>query len=89
MLKKQSLYRPDKQLEKMLLNLVYSLIAMAISVLLLFAFPHHSLVLHLMFLSSRGVYSITMYPVTHRCRSARESRRAMGDDSPLVRSGGM
>lgn len=43
MLKKQSLYRPDKQLEKMLLNLVYSLIAMAISVLLLFAFPHHSL----------------------------------------------
>ncbi len=43
MLKKESLYRPDKQLEKMLFNLVYSLIAMAISVLLLFAFPHHSL----------------------------------------------
>ncbi len=43
MLKKGSLHRPDRQLEKMLLNLVYSLIAMTVSVLLLLGFPHHFL----------------------------------------------
>jgi len=43
MLKKEELYRPDRQLEKMLVSLVYALIALALSVLMLFVFPHYSL----------------------------------------------
>ena len=43
MLKNKSLHRPDRQLEKMLISLVYTLIAMALNILLLFIFPHHSL----------------------------------------------
>lgn len=43
MLKKESLYRPDRQFEKMLINFVYATIALACSVLLLFIFPNFSL----------------------------------------------
>lgn len=43
MLKKQASYRPDRQLEKMLVSLVYALIAFALNILMLFFFPHYSL----------------------------------------------
>ena len=43
MLKNKALFRPDRQLEKMLVSLVYALIALALSILMLFIFPHHSL----------------------------------------------
>jgi len=43
MLKKEALYRPDRQLEKTLISLVYSLIALALSILMLFVFPQYSL----------------------------------------------
>ena len=50
MLKKKALTRPDRQLEKMLVSLVYAVMALATSILLLFVFPHHSfLFLTLMF----------------------------------------
>lgn len=50
MLKKKALTRPDRQLEKMLVSLVYAVMALACSILLLFVFPHHSfLFLALMF----------------------------------------
>ncbi|MBO4293892.1 MAG: response regulator [Alphaproteobacteria bacterium] len=42
MLKKKDLTRPDRQFEKMLVSLVYAVIALATSILLLFIFPHHS-----------------------------------------------
>ena len=43
MLKEKALFRPDRQLEKMLVSLVYAVIALALSILMLFIFPHHSL----------------------------------------------
>ncbi len=43
MLKEQSLHRPDRQFEKMLISFVYTTIALALSVLLLFIFPKFSL----------------------------------------------
>ncbi len=43
MLQSKTLARPDKQLEKMLLGLVFALISMALSILMLFVFPEHSL----------------------------------------------
>ena len=44
MLKEESLHRPDRQFEKMLISFVYATIALALSVLLLFIFPKFSLV---------------------------------------------
>ncbi len=44
MLKGKSYARPDKQLETMLIGLVYALISMALSILMLFVFPQYSLV---------------------------------------------
>lgn len=43
MLKAKTAYRPDRQLEKILISLVYSVVAMAVCLLLLFAFPQYSL----------------------------------------------
>ncbi len=43
MIKKKALQRPDKQLEKMLLGLVFAIISTALSILMLFIFPQNSL----------------------------------------------
>ena len=45
MLNKSSIHRPDRQLEKTLIALVYSVVAMSLSVLMLFIFPQYSLYL--------------------------------------------
>ena len=61
MLKKKALTRPDRQLEKMLVSLVYVVIALAISILLLCAFPKYSfLFLTLMFVLTLSVIFIAM-----------------------------
>jgi len=44
MLKVKTHQRPDRQLEKMLIGLVYALISIILSILMLFIFPSHSLV---------------------------------------------
>ncbi|MBO4284961.1 MAG: response regulator [Alphaproteobacteria bacterium] len=43
MLKVKTHQRPDRQLEKMLIGLVYALISIVLSILMLFIFPAHSL----------------------------------------------
>ena len=45
MLNKNSIHRPDRQLEKTLVSLVYSIVAMSLSILMLFIFPQYSLYL--------------------------------------------
>ncbi|MBQ7304327.1 MAG: hypothetical protein IJW75_05385 [Alphaproteobacteria bacterium] len=45
MLNKNSIHRPDRQLEKTLVALVYSVVAMSLSVLMLFIFPQYSVYL--------------------------------------------
>ncbi|MBQ8871011.1 MAG: response regulator [Alphaproteobacteria bacterium] len=45
MLNKHSIHRPDRQLEKTLIALVYSVVAMSLSILMLFIFPQYSLYL--------------------------------------------
>lgn len=45
MLGKNSIHRPDRQLEKTLIALVYSVVAMSLSILMLFVFPQYSLYL--------------------------------------------
>ena len=42
MLKKTALARPDRKFEKILVSLVYTIIALTTCILLLFIFPHHS-----------------------------------------------
>lgn len=44
MLQSKTHHRPDRQLEKMLIGLVYALISIVLSILMLFIFPAHSLV---------------------------------------------
>lgn len=61
MLKKKALMRPDRQLEKMLVSLVYAVMALATSILLLFVFPHHSfLFLTLMFVLTMTIIFIAI-----------------------------
>lgn len=61
MLKKKALTRPDYQLEKMLVSLVYAVMALAISILLLFVFPHYSfLFLLLMFILTMMIIFIAI-----------------------------
>ncbi len=50
MLNKHSIHRPDRQLEKTLIALVYSVVAMSLSVLMLFLFPQYSLYLLILIL---------------------------------------
>ena len=45
MLNKNSIHRPDRQLENTLMALVYSVVAMSFSILMLFIFPQYSLYL--------------------------------------------
>ncbi len=45
MLRKNASIRPDRQLEKMLISLVYALVMMTISLMLLFVYPQYSLYL--------------------------------------------
>ncbi len=45
MLNKNSIHRPDRQLEKTLVALVYSVVAMSLGVLMLFIFPQYSVYL--------------------------------------------
>ena len=45
MLKNNSINRPDRQLERTLIALVYSVVAMSLSILMLFVFPQYSLYL--------------------------------------------
>jgi len=45
MLNKNSIHRPDRQLEKTLISLVYSVVAMSLGVLMLFIFPQYSIYL--------------------------------------------
>ena len=61
MLTKKAITRPDRQLEKMLVSLVYVVMALAISILLLCAFPRYSfLFLSLMFVLTLGVIFIAI-----------------------------
>lgn len=61
MLKKKALTRPDRQLEKMLVSLVYAVMALATSIVLLFVFPHYSfLFLLLMFVLTMVIIFIAI-----------------------------
>lgn len=61
MLKKKALIRPDRQLEKMLVSLVYAVMALATSIVLLFVFPHYSfLFLLLMFVLTMVIIFIAI-----------------------------
>ena len=52
MLNKNSIHRPDRQLEKTLIALVYSVVAMSLSVLMLFIFPQYSVYLLVLILAT-------------------------------------
>ncbi len=74
MLGKNSIHRPDRQLEKMLIALVYSVVAMSLSILMLFIFPQYSLYLLVLIL----VITILSILLTINVLSASETALTYG-----------
>ena len=74
MLKQRLPDRPDQQLESTLIALVYALIALTISLLLLFIYPQHSLVLILSIL----IITVLSIGLTIRVLAASEDAIAFG-----------
>ncbi len=71
MLKSKTLHRPDKQLETMLIGLVFAIIATALSILMLFIFPEHSM----LFLSI--ILSLTVISICFAIALIGESEKAL------------